>query len=193
MTQRFTNSRLALSTVLLALALFSAGCKGDNTDGATEVRTTSPQGEQFLAGWAQQMAAFESVSAEILSAPMPEIDLSLPEEELIKIAVQRTLDDATKYSPVIEGLEALDPPEDDNDLQRLKELSLKVLRLIQDDLLDIAAQAESGEALQPDKEFGQNLFDALDQMVAIADEYGADTDVLLNQIQGLEIDHDNER
>ncbi|MCH8980186.1 MAG: hypothetical protein IH945_13245 [Armatimonadetes bacterium] len=81
----------------MALALFSSGCKGNEIDGALEARTTSPQGELFLTGWTQQMAAFESVSAQILSSPMPEIDRSLPEEELVKIGVRLTREDAAKY------------------------------------------------------------------------------------------------
>ncbi|MCH7945284.1 MAG: hypothetical protein IIC73_04620 [Armatimonadetes bacterium] len=188
-----TLPSLCLAFIVMGVlpAMLSAGCKGDSTERVTQVRTTSPQGEQFLTGWTQQMVAFETVSAEILSAPMPEIDRSLPKEELVEIGVRLTRTDAAKYGLVIEGLEALDPPEDDSGLQRLKELSLRVLQLIQEDLLDIAAQAESGETPRPDEAFQQNLYDAFEEMVTIADEYGADTDVLLNRIEGLDLDHDD--
>ncbi|MCH8980187.1 MAG: hypothetical protein IH945_13250 [Armatimonadetes bacterium] len=44
----------------------------------------------------------------------------------------------------------------------------------------------------PDEAFHQNLYDTFGEMVAIADEYGADTDVLLNQIEGLDLEDDRD-
>lgn len=194
--QRFRLSGMTLQILGLALigmiVPWATGCSGGTPFEVIELETTSPQGRQFLTGWTQQMAAFEGVSAAILTAPALDVDPDMPDEERIRIGVERTREDAEKYTPVIEGLEALEPPEDDASLQILQELSLKLLHLIQDDLLDIAAQAEATGQPQPNPDFTQDLVDTLEQMVAIADLYGADTDVLLNQIEGIEIDHDHE-
>lgn len=169
---------LALVTALVAFAAF--GCKSSAAE------------DQFIDAWTAQMIAFENVSNKILAAPMPEIDWSLPTEQRTQIAVARIREDAAQYDPVIKALEALEPPPDEQDLVELKTLSVEMLRLIQDDLLNFADQAEAGDDAQLDPAFVPKLTDRLKRMIEIANARGVSTDFLLDQISGLEIgDHDH--
>jgi len=175
--------QLFTSLSFLLIAFCAIGC----------AKEAKKDGGQFILDWKEQMVAYEQVSNSILEAPMPVVDDSLSEDEKMKQAIARVREDAAKYDPVIEAIGELDAPADKPDLVELKSLSEKMLQMIRDDLLDFAAQADSGDTPMFNDEFGQKLYDTVQEIVAIAVEYDVDTEFLLDQVHGFEHEeHDHE-